>query len=100
MHTAANDIPPEFTLLRVAGPNLAITALSADDLPAEWQMRPDITRDIGTEWLRKNEAVLLRIPSAIVPETANFLFNPLHPNAKSFHITQALSYPFDTRIKR
>src|SRR5450631_2567217 len=56
VHTAANDVPPEFTLLK--------------------------------------------IPSAIVPQTANFLFNPLHANASLFHIAEALKYPFDFRIKR
>jgi RES domain-containing protein len=33
------------------------------------------SREIGTAWLRKNEAVLLEIPSAIVPHTRNYLFN-------------------------
>jgi hypothetical protein len=42
----------------------------------------------------------LRIPSAIVPHTWNYLFNPAHPLAAEFHIIEALDYPFDGRIKR
>jgi RES domain-containing protein len=99
VHTVANDIPPAFTLLRIEGPDLAIATVEAGDLPERWQTRLEATRELGTEWLRRNEAVLLRVPSAIVPQTANFLFNPLSPGAKGFQIVEALAYPFDNRIK-
>jgi RES domain-containing protein len=99
VHTAANDVPPEFTLLRVEGPDVNIRTIGLAELPVDWRTRPDITRAIGTRWLRSNEGVLLRIPSAIVPRTANFLFNPLHLDAKGFRIAEVLKYPFDVRIK-
>jgi RES domain-containing protein len=51
-----------------------------------------VTRSLGTAWLRKKQSVLLRVPSAIVPETSNFVFNPLH--------VDAAAYPFDARLKR
>jgi len=99
VHTATNDIPPEYTLLRIDGPDLTAAAIDPTDLPGDWQTRFDVTRKLGTDWLRLSRAVLLQIPSAIVPHTTNFLFNPLHADAKSFRITEATSYPFDPRIK-
>jgi len=99
VHTAANDVPPEFTLLRVEGPDLAVSVIADSVLPRGWQSRIEVTRRLGTDWLLKKEAVLLRLPSAIVPQTANFLFNPLHPDAGRFQIAEALTYPFDSRIK-
>ena len=100
VHTAANDIPADFTLLRIDGPELNMPTIAQTDLPENWQALPDVTRKLGTDWLRKNVAVLLRIPSAIVPQTNNFLFNPLHPAASQFQIAKALTYPFDNRIKQ
>jgi len=100
VHTSANDVPPGFTLLKVEGPEFEIATVEANDLPDGWQATFDVTRDLGTQWLRKSEAVLLRIPSAIVPQTANFLFNPLHLDARKFHIVEVLTYPFDVRIKQ
>lgn len=38
----------------------------------------------GTAWLRQNKGVLLQVPSAIVPETANYLFNPRHTYAARY----------------
>jgi RES domain-containing protein len=100
VHTAANDVPPDFTLLRVEGPDLQVPSVSSDELPEDWRNSPEITREFGTNWLRSNQGVLHRVPSAIVPATWNYLFNPLHPDAKKFEITDVLRYPFDTRIKK
>jgi len=50
--------------------------------------------------LRKAETAVLKVPSAIVPETANYVFNPLHRSAKRFRIAESYAYPFDERLKR
>ncbi|MGO9271661.1 MAG: RES family NAD+ phosphorylase [Terriglobia bacterium] len=65
----------------------------------DWRTRLEATCDPESAWLRKNDSVLLQVPSAIVPETANFLFNPRHPDAASFHIADTFLYPFDVRLK-
>lgn len=99
VHTSANDVPPEFTLLKVMGPDVDTPAIEVKHLPPAWSMHLETTRDLGTAWLRKSHSVLLRVPSALVPETANFLFNPLHPDAGKFRIAAVFSYPFDARLK-
>jgi RES domain-containing protein len=99
VHTSANDVPPEFTLLKIEGPNVETLVIEIDTLPKNWQTQLEVTRDLGSTWLEGNENVLLRVPSAIVPETANFLFNPSHKLAMTFRITDAFPYPFDLRLK-
>ena len=99
VHTSANDVPPSFMLLRIEGPDLHIPSVAESDLPEQWRVQIDATQELGTNWLRQNSAVLLQIPSAIVPETVNYLFNPAHNDANAFRITEALIYPFDARIK-
>ncbi len=100
VHTSANDIPPDFTVLKIGAPEVRIQAIRLDELPAEWQSRLEFTRDLGTAWLQKKETPLLRVPSEIVPETANFLLNPTHPDAKKFKVIEASPYPFDFRLKK
>lgn len=99
VHTGANDVPPEFTLLKIDGPAVKVLTIRPEDLPPDWTTRLDVTRDLGTEWLWKKRGVLLQVSSAIVPETANFLFNPVHADAASFRITGVFAYPFDARLK-
>jgi RES domain-containing protein len=100
VHTSANDVPPEFTLLKIEGPDLDVPSIGVGTLPEEWRTKLEITRDLGTAWLEKNDSVLLKVPSAIVPQTINILFNPAHPNAGKFGIVEAIAYPFDARLKK
>ena len=100
VHTSANDVPPEFILLRIEGPDIKVPVISLDDLPKSWRADRESTRNLGAAWLRKNKAVLLQVPSAIVPETVNFLFNPSHQDAAKFRVTGIFPYPFDVRLKR
>jgi RES domain-containing protein len=100
VHTSANDVPPEFILLKIEGPDQKVSVITLTDLPENWRSHLEVTRDLGTAWLQKKETVLLRFPSAIVPETPNFLFNPAHPDAKKFRIVEAFAHPFDARLKK
>lgn len=76
-----------------------VPAVRTSDLPEDWPARLEAPRDLGTEWLKKGESVLLQVPSAIVPETVNFLFNPSHNQATKFRIAEVFTYPFDLRLK-
>ena len=100
VHTSANDIPPGYTLLKVLAPDdLVVLRIENSRLAQNWQESPDVTRDLGTQWLKSNASPLLAVPSAIVPETTNILLNPLHPEAVRCMIVTSRSYPFDSRIK-
>ena len=99
VHTSANDVPPEFTLLRIEGPDIDTPSIGVQELPPDWRAQLGVTRDLGTAWLEKNESALLRVPSAIVPETMNYLFNPAYGLAAEFHIVELIGYPFDPRLK-
>jgi RES domain-containing protein len=98
-HTSANDIPPSFTLLKVAGPDLSFDEIEIAALARGWVDRAEVTRDLGSAWLKRGSSVLLRVPSALVPETFNYLLNPLHPDARLFEIQDSFVYPFDARLK-
>jgi RES domain-containing protein len=99
VHTSANDIPPSFTLLKVVGPDARMDEIKLPALKRGWQQHVEITRDLGSAWLKKGAGALLRVPSALVPETFNYLLNPLHADAVLFQIEKSFRYPFDVRLK-
>jgi len=99
VHTSANDVPRDFTLFKIVGPDIQVPAVGLRDLLNDWRARLEVTRDLGTAWLRRKENILLRVPSALAPETLNFLFNPLHAAAPQFRIEEVFVYPFDRRLK-
>jgi RES domain-containing protein len=98
-NTVADDIPPTFTLLKVVGPDIPADEIARMEPPQNWVTGFESTRQIGTAWLRGCSSALLLVPSALVPQTANFLFNPMHPDASKFHIERSYEYPFDLRLK-
>ena len=101
VHTAANDVPPNYTLLEVTVPTTTtLETISIDSLPQDWSENLEATRAIGSEWLRSMRSAWLRVPSVLAPATFNVLLNPAHRDAKKILIGNVLEYPFDPRLKR
>lgn len=76
----AEDVPDSLRLLRVDVPDDA-SCQAVSDLPEHWEDHLVGTRALGDAWLAANATLLMKVPSAIMPHTDNFLFNPLHPEA-------------------
>jgi RES domain-containing protein len=96
----AEDLPSHYQLLGVEVPDdAAITALGEHDLPTGWRQQLLLTRARGDDWLRTGATALLRVPSAIVPEAANYLLNPAHRDAARIGIASALRAAFDPRLR-
>lgn len=41
---------------------------------------------------------MLRVPSILVPEERNLVFNPLHSDASKLSLTNARPFSFDARL--
>lgn len=73
-------------------------AQDCQDLPDGWQQNQVITRRLGDNWLASGASLLLRVPSAVVGRTFNYLFNPGHSSARLSRIISVARYPFDDRL--
>jgi RES domain-containing protein len=100
VHTSAGDVPPNYTLLAVLVPDVSTEVVDVSKLPSNWADNLEVTREIGSAWLRSHRSALLQVPSALVPATFNYLLNPLHADAKRLRIQSVYAYPFDPRIKK
>jgi RES domain-containing protein len=93
-------LPPHYTLLSISAPDrLRIPLL---DVPAgeAWKSDESITRKLGDSWLKSRRSALARVPSSIMPETFNYLLNPLHPDASRVKVTKSLHALYDSRLFR
>ena len=96
----SEDTPDFYTLLKISVPDgLAIQPL---DPPAgaEWKQDLKLTRRMGDVWLASRESPLARVPSAIAPQTWNYLLNPEHPEAKQVVVAEVIKERFDNRLFR
>jgi len=95
------DIPEAYQLLQVEYPGRkGIARLSEKVLGEDWQEDLDLTRSIGDEWLVTASSLLLKVPSAILPHSYNYLLNPKHTLATEMVIANISQHPFDNRLHR
>jgi RES domain-containing protein len=59
---------------------------------------PAIPSTFGDTWLKEQRTAILEVPSAIVPESANLLLNPIHPAAGAFQVVSQRPFAFDQRL--
>lgn len=92
---------PSLVLVAVDIPDTAIVYepdLAA--LPVGWDALPisASAQTFGESWLRRNDTLAMKIPSAFVPEEANFVINPAHANYPEIQITVLRPFAFDRRL--
>ncbi len=100
LEVESEDTPDFYTLLKISVPDgLAIQLL---DPPAgsDWKKDLALTRRMGNAWLASMETPLARVPSAIAPQTWNYLLNPEHHEAKKIEIAEVIKERFDNRLFR
>lgn len=94
-----HDLPARYRLLKIEAPDdIDIEVVRSEELPQNWVTSPETTRAIGNAWLRNRSAAMLRVPSAIVPETYSVLLNPAHPQAHRVAVVLAQDQTIDPRL--
>ncbi len=91
-------MPKSYRLLKVEAPDDLPVESAWADLGEHWIDDETVTRTIGDQWLLANRSALLRVPSAIAPETFNILLNPEHSQARRMKIVSYREYPWDLRL--
>ena len=95
-----DELPPGFTLLRIAVPPQVLMLPLDPPGAASWRLDASSTRQIGDGWLRGRQSALARVPSVLLPSTWNVLLNPLHEDAQHLVLAEAVRALFDPRLLR
>ncbi len=99
VHIGFNDIQNFYHLLTIYIPDSAPAGeINVGKLKTGWQEDEDYTAFMGTEFLRNNETLILKVPSAIIAEEHNYLVNPGHADFKKVKIKKSKQFIFDKRL--
>ncbi len=100
VHLQPLIVPDNFCLTEIEVPDVKVATVDIDLLPDNWQDvdPPLVLRDFGNAFLKKQEHLLMRVPSSIVPDEYNYLLNPLHPDADKVKLIKRLPFRFDQRL--
>ena len=102
VHVDSNIIPRGLVLVAADIPAGVRIADLPDQpaLPKNWRRypAPAALKAMGDHWVKGGKCAVLRVPSAIVPESFNYLINPAHADAaKIGHAIERL-FAFDSRM--
>lgn len=97
----SEDLPTDRYYVEIDIPDdVKILALSTKDLPENWDAKPPTleTQYIGDDFVKKNSAAVLKVPSSIVFPECNYLINPNHPEASKISVISEVPLTFDCRF--
>lgn len=98
---APRILPRRLAIVSYEVPESVTTeTLSIADLPVDWRSypAPPALQDLGREWVRRGGSFILRVPSALMPEENNLIFNPAHPDIRLLTIKDVRDFEFDSRL--
>lgn len=99
VHLPTAIIPDDFCRITIDAPDDTFEA-DIRTFPPNWNAypEPEILKRTGDFFLKQNEHLLMKVPSAIVKEEFNFLINPMHPKIAKVKIVKVEPFTFDERL--
>lgn len=90
-----------YVAFRVTVPAGLVEALPPGALPADWRRdpAPRSAKTVGDRWVAEGRSAVLRVPSAVVPSSANYLVNPAHPDAGRLGVEGPFDPALDPRLQ-
>jgi RES domain-containing protein len=101
VHLSLATLPNDFVMLTIDIPgDVFVEVLNPEKLNIDWNVFPCTfeTPFLGDDFIKRNEACILKVPSAVVKGDFNFLINPYHVDFYKIKITEQADFPFDKRI--
>ena len=93
------EMPDHYQLLYIFVPDdCTMGTVSGKKLKAGWQDDEGYTHFMGDSFTREKSVLLLKVPSAVIPEENNLLVNPLHPEFSRVRIEKSREFVFDQRF--
>jgi len=100
VHTPLGVTPQDYYLITIALPNVGMKEIRAEDLEKNWRTFPHqpYTKTYGDDFVRRNEHLILKVPSAVIQGEYNYLINPKHPHFQQVKIVRSEPFVFDKRL--
>ena len=98
VHLREIDLPEKQFLLMIEVPDIEFQEIRVSKLMEKWQKHISYTQWIGDQFIIANQSLILKVPSAIVPQENNFLMNTLHKDFKKVKIISSELLKIDKRL--
>ncbi len=97
-----NPLPDyEVMIISIADEEKLFEQIKIQDLPDNWRSIKSYYKlqKIGSEWYKQKRTLVLKVPSAIIPQEYNYIINTEHPDFKDkVSLVRQEAYFFDERL--
>lgn len=97
----SEDLPSDRFLVEIEIPDdVEVQEIQQERLPANWREHPPTssTQAVGDDFVRQESALILKVPSSIVPDEFNYLINPQHEAMKRVQVSKSTALSLDSRL--
>lgn len=92
-------LPAKYLLMKIrVGKHVEAESLTEGSLADTWRTNVRATRAVGDRWLAGRSSALLVVAAAPVPESWNYLLNPLHPDSADLTVEWGRWVEYDRRL--
>jgi RES domain-containing protein len=101
VHVDPTEAPDDLVVIPVDIPDRVVVAdITLGMLPEDWRSSPAPPRlqELGADWVRSGKTAVLSVPSVVVPEERNYLFNPAHPDFARVKRGRPKPFSLDPRL--
>ncbi|MFD2244713.1 RES family NAD+ phosphorylase [Pontibacter ruber] len=101
VHMPLGIVPKDYHLVQIEIPDdVSISEIREDTLPVEWKSfpHPNVTQEMGDNFVAAFEHLVLKVPSATVQGTHNYLINPRHREFSKVQVVDTIPFEFDKRL--
>lgn len=95
-------LPYKMMVIYVPDTDVIIKTISTNDLPENWRTLAAYSQlqDIGSKWYGSQDALILKVPSVIIPQEYNFILNTSHPQfTANIQLISTEDYFWDERLQ-
>lgn len=101
VHIPLNIVPKDYSLVEIEiSDKVKVYELSPKKLQAKWRAFPyrPYTKELLHDLLIAKKFLVIKVPSAVVQDSWNYLINPLHKDIKMIKILAVEDFNFDQRL--
>lgn len=100
VHIPYGITPLDYCIVTIEIPDISFEYIEEKELKKDWRTFPhqSYTKLYGDNFVKRNDHLVLRVPSAVIQREYNYLVNPKHKLFKKVKIIDSEPFIFDKRL--
>ena len=92
----------DYKIMVIYHPEEHLEQIITSNLPKDWRSMESYVQlqKIGNSWYDEQRSLCLKVPSSILPDNYNVIFNTTHPEFKNVKLIDVLDYEPDERLEK